>query len=461
MSLFTRPQGDPGTLRSAASSLTQSAATIAGTRLDSLISAAATAESALPRRRVDDFSAMRQDSATALEESGDVFDGVVGALADFADALETAQTDIDAASEDYQEALRLRRRAQEMGEDGLVTRYQGQMNRAHTRAENALTTYRTAESTARTELAGLASTWVPDGGSLSAVEAWERTAVSLIPSGITDAGSTLRDWYTNGSPSPQSVQEVGQNLASLASSTYHGYGAIRIARNSAAYERIAQALRDSRGQGGGFRSSLKTQRRNAGLRSAHQYYRSLRRYQSERTALRNAQARYPRGGGSFYGRDEIRNNARSNHRSGNPAVRGTPSRQPGAFGRLMNGPVGQAGRFVGRALGPVGAVSGVVDVGRAIFDTSMSTEDRVLTGVGGAGAAAAGGVATYALVAGAALGPVGLGVIAVGGAVAAGVWLYQNREAVKEVGKKVWDGAKSVGKGAVDVGKKVWKGLFG
>lgn len=44
---------------------------------------------------------------------------------------------------------------------------------------------------------------------------------------------------------------------------------------------------------------------------------------------------------------------------------------------------------------------------------------------------------------------------------AAGAWLYQNREAVGEAAKKVVDVGKKAFEGAKNVGKKVWKGLFG
>lgn len=446
MSVFSRPAGDPAGIRTGASTLTRLAERVGVTRLDTLFTAGAQAEAALPTRRVSDFSGLRQDGATALEESGQVFADVASALADYADALETAQSAVSTASSGYQEAERLWRAARNMGEVEAETQAREDMNRHRSNASDAQDDFDLAKSRARTTLTGLATTWSPEGASTSAVDAWALSTQAIVPQEVGLDQEQIKAWV-RGETDAQVLLDAGNKVKKALANGWYAWTAISVGRDTAAYNRIATAIRESRGQGGSARAALKAQRRAVGLAGANRYYGSMRRLQADRTALANAQARYPRSHSTHFRYNEIR--------SGAPRNGSGPTGFRGAMTRFGNSRIMTAARTGGRLLAPLGAVTGAMDIYRAIRGgDGMSTTDRVVTGIGGAGGLAAGGLATYALVAGAALGPVGLGIIAVGGAVAAGAWLYQNREAVVHTAKKAWDGAKNVG-------KKVWKGLFG
>lgn len=450
MSIFARPQGSPGGIRDGASRLTGLAERVGGTRLDTLFGAAGTAEGALPTRRVPDFQGLYQDGAGAMEESAQVFADVAGALADYADALETAQSAVQTANEGYSEAHRLWILARNTGETEMESQASADMSRHRRNASDAQETFDEAASRARSSLSGLATTWSPDGASTSAVDNWAASTAAILPQQVGLEREQL-DAIVRGETDPQVLADAGKNVQKGLVNGWYAWQAISVHRDSAAYNRTRQAIMDSRGQGRSVRSHLFAARREQGLAGAHRYYKSMTRLQADRTALSNAQSRYPRAGGSQFRHGEIRDGVPRNSAA-----------RPGMMTRLGNSRVMSGIRAGGRLLAPLGAVTGGYDIYRAIRGgEGMSTTDRVVTGLGGAGGLAAGGLATYALVAGVALGPVGLGIIAVGGAVAAGAWLYQNREAVGEAAKKVVDVGKKAFEGAKNVGKKVWKGLFG
>lgn len=453
MSVFSRPQGNPGGIRDGASRLTGLAERVGGGRLDRLFSAAGSAEAALPNRRVADFQGLYHDGAGAMEEAAQVFADVAAALADYADALETAQSAVDTASNGYEEARRLLNLALSTGETELESQSRSDMTRHRTNADTAQTTFDEAQSRARSSLSGLATTWSPDGATTSPVDAWGASTAAILPQQVGLSMDQLEAIF-NGETSTQQLVDVGKNVQKALTNGWYTWQAIAVGRDSAAYQRTVQAILDTRGQGGSPRAALKATRRSQGLAGAHRYYKSMRRLQADRAALGNAQGRYPRSQGTHHRYGEIRSGV---------ARRGTaPTGLRGAMGRIGNSRVVSGIRAGGRLLAPLGAVTGGYDIYRAIRGgDGMSTTDRVVTGLGGAGGLAAGGLATYALVAGVALGPVGLGIIAVGGAVAAGAWLYENREAVGEVAKKAVDVGKKAFEGAKDVGKKIWKGIFG
>lgn len=453
MTIFTRPSGDPGGIRAGASSLTRLAERVGGTRLDVLLTAGGDAEAALPTRRVADFQGLRQDGATALEEAAQVFADVAGALADYADALETAQSQIDTANNGYDEAQSLLRLARSTGEAEMESQALTDLSRHRGNGNAAEETFSQAESRARSALVGLATTWSPEGASTSAVDAWAASTAAIIPQEVGLDPEQVRA-VARGDSAPQVLLDAGNNLKKALTNGWYAWTAIAISRDTAAYNRVAAAILESRGQGRSVRSAMMAQRRSDGLAGAHRYYKSMRRLQADRAALGNAQARYPRSQGTRHRYGEIRSGVARN---------GTPQTGlRGAMGRFGNSRVMSLARAGGRVLAPLGAVTGGYDIYRALRGgEGMSTTDRVVTGLGGAGGLAAGGLATYALVAGVALGPVGLGVIAVGGAVAAGAWLYNNREAVADAAKKAVDVGKKAFEGAKDVGKKIWKGIFG
>ncbi|QFG68897.1 hypothetical protein [Ornithinimicrobium pratense] len=454
MSVFARPQGNPGGIRDGASRLTGLAERVGGGRLDTLFSAAGSAEAALPTRRVADFQGLYHDGAAAMEEAAQVFADVAGALADYADALETAQSAVDTASDGYAEAQRLLTLARNTGETQAESQARTDMSRHRSNADSAQLTFEEAQSRARSNLSGLATTWSPDGASTSAVDAWAASTAAILPQQVRLDREQI-EAIVRGETSPQVLLDTGKNVQKALINGWYSWQAVTIGRESAAYQRTVQAIIDSRGQGRGARSHLIAARREQGLAGSHRYYKNMRRLQADRTALGHAQRRYPRAGGSHHRYGEIRDGVPRNSAA-----------RPGALTRFSNSRVMSGARAGGRLLAPLGAVTGGYDVYRAVRGgDGMSATDRLVVGAGGFGGAAAGSVATYALLAGAALGPVGLGVIAVGGAVAAGAWIYENREAIGEAAARAWDFGKDVGSRAVDgvknVGKKVWKGLFG
>lgn len=450
MSTFSRPQGDPGGIRDGASRLTGLAERVGGTRLDTLFSAGSSAEAALPTRRVADFQGLYQDGAGAMEEAAQVFADVAAALADYADALETVQSAVDTANDGYAEAHDLWTLARNTGETEMESQARSDMSRHRGNASDAQDTFDEEASRARSTLSGLATTWSPDGADSSAVDAWGAATAAILPQQVGLTPDQIEAIY-NGETAPQVLFDTGKNVQKGLVNGWYTWQAIAIGRDTAAYNRTAQAIRDTRGQGGSARSRLKTLRRQQGLAGAHRYYGSMRRLQLDRTALGNAQERYPRAGGSRHRHVEIRDGVARNS-----------SARPGLLTRIGNSRVASGMRAGGRLLAPLGVATGGYDVYRAIRGgDGMSTTDRLVVGAGGFGGAAAGAVASYALLAGAALGPVGLGVIAVGGAIAAGAWIYENREAIGNAAKSVYEGAKNLGKGAKNLGKKVWKGLFG
>lgn len=443
MSVFSRPQGNPGGIRDGASRLTGLAERVGGTRLDTLFSAGSSAEAALPTRRVADFQGLYQDGAGAMEEAAQVFSDVAAALADYADALETVQSAVDTANDGYAEAHDLWTLARNTGETEMESQARSDMSRHRGNAGDAQDTFDEAASRARSTLSGLATTWSPGGADSSAVDAWGAATAAILPQQVGLSGEQIQAIY-NGETGPQVLVDAGKNVQKGLVNGWYAWQAISVGRDTAAYNRTRQAIVDTRGQGGGARSRLKTLRREQGLAGAHRYYKSMRRLQADRTALGHAQGRYPRAGGTHHRYGEIRDGVARNR-----------STRPGALTRLGNSRIASGVRAGGRLLAPLGAVTGGYDIYRAIRGgEGMSTTDRVVTGLGGAGGLAAGGLATAALIGGVALGPVGLGIIAVGGAVAAGAWIYENREAIGEAATTVFNGAK-------DLGKKVWNGLFG
>lgn len=453
MSVFSRPPGNPGGIRLGASRLTLLAERVGGDRLDTLFTSAGSAEAALPSRRKADFQGLYEHGAAAMEEAAQVFADVAVVLADYADALEAAQSAVDAASEEYDEARRSWTVARDTGETEMESRARTDMSRQRGAALSAQDTFAEAAARARASLSGLAATWSPDGAATSAVDAWGAATAAIVPGQVGLSEDQLEAIFT-GDTSPQQLAEAGKKVQKALINGWYSWQAIAVGRDSAAYRRVVEAIRQSRGQGGSARAVLKATRRSQGLAGAHRYYKNMRRLQTDTTALRHAQSRYPRSQGTRFRYAEIR--------SGAPRNVAAPPGLRGAMGRIGNSRIVSGMRAGGRVLAPLGAVTGGYDIYRAIRGgEDMTNTDRVVTGLGGAGGLAAGGLATYALVAGVALGPVGLGIVAVGGAVAAGAWLYQNREAVGDAAEKVVDAGKQVFEGAKDVGQKVWDGLFG
>lgn len=120
-----------------------------------------------------------------------------------------------------------------------------------------------------------------------------------------------------------------------------------------------------------------------------------------------------------------------------------PAKISGRLGGLLR----TVGPTMGKVLGPLGVLTGAYDVYAGIRDGDY------LRAAGGGLGALSGGLATAAAF-GVALGPVGIGVMAVAGIAAAGIAIYQNWDAitgaVSDIGGAIADGASAVGGAIAD-----------
>lgn len=120
-----------------------------------------------------------------------------------------------------------------------------------------------------------------------------------------------------------------------------------------------------------------------------------------------------------------------------------PSKISPALGNLMR----TVGPLAGKVLGPLGVITGGIDL------VSGLMEGDYLRAAGGGLGMLSGGLATAAAF-GVALGPVGIGVMAVAGIAAAGIAVYQNWDAisgaVSDIGSGIAEGVGNVAEGIAD-----------
>lgn len=125
-------------------------------------------------------------------------------------------------------------------------------------------------------------------------------------------------------------------------------------------------------------------------------------------------------------------------------------------GRMHTTGLGMLGRVGGRIFGPLGVVTGIMDMVNPPHDGWRGVGDRVAGGLG-----VIGGVGMTALALGATLNPVGLAVVGVAAA-GAGLWaagnaIWDNREAIGDfigdVGGHVSDAVDTAGEVLSDVGE--------
>ncbi|APH01752.1 MULTISPECIES: hypothetical protein [Janibacter] len=120
---------------------------------------------------------------------------------------------------------------------------------------------------------------------------------------------------------------------------------------------------------------------------------------------------------------------------------------PAKISSKLGGLLRATGPTLGKVLGPLGVITGGIDLVQGI------REGDYLRAAGGGLGALSGGLATAAAF-GVALGPVGIGVMAVAGIAAAGIAIYQNWDAISgalsDAGGAIVDGAKAVGGAIAD-----------
>jgi len=449
VSTFPVPAGDPAGLRAVVSRLSSLAGTVGETRGTRLRTLGERAEGALPAARVAAFAGARGQAGTATSALGVSLVAVGGALADYADALETSQHEVRGAGDRFDAAQARSRTADAAGD--VATAQSGRLAMAQESA--AVDAVRQGLLAARQRVAGAlraeVDAWVPDAGALSPVQAWERAAADLLPPGVRIPAETLRDVYTD--PDVTLAREAFTEAKTAALKGYQlltvvGYARLT-AQALAAERRLETALgvyQDLKGAAPDLDDPLEHARyleaerealrvwgesRQApgDLQRAQSLYKLLRGFQGEAGALAGAAARFP-------------------------SVASDAIATAGRLDRLMR-PVWTAAPLVGRVLGPVSVLTGGWDVYTAVTDDSRPVDDRVAHGLGGL-AGVAGGAATTLLAVGLIANPVGVTVVAAAGVVAVGCWAYENREAIA-------DGAGRAAGAVGHAATKVWKGLFG
>lgn len=465
MSDFRVPPGDPEGLRSVVARLSRLGETVGETRSSALRSAGQDAAAGLPAARVAAFAGAQSDASRATGAIGVSLVAVGGALAAYADALQTAQQVVRSAATRYEDAQDLWRQARRTGEPELTERYREDMDRQARRAGTAQADLATARRRAAAALAEETEVWAPGAGSLAPVDAWQRATAAMLPPGASIDPGRLREIFSD--PDANLVRETATNTIKGAAKAYALYGVVNYVRSPALSARAEARLLAARDlyqsiKGGApdladpktYKAYLKAERlmlkayasdNPADVLRARQHFKLVRGLRGDAIALRDVALRYP-------------------HLSPTQ-IKGPPGR----FDRVL-GPVRAAGPVVGRVMGPVSVLTGGYDVYTAVTDSTLDADDRAARALGGTASIVAGAVTTLVVVGAIAATPVTAAVIAVAGVVAVGAWVYENREAIADGARRlgsaiadsaVGDAAKKVGGAVADGATKVWKGLFG
>lgn len=457
---LTVPAGDPDTLRRVVTTISTLARTVGERRGDRLTSLGGTAESALPPARVAAFASARADAVKGTGAVGLSLTTVGSALGDWAAALETAQTTIRGAARRHAEAETAWRRARSLGEADLQELYRQDMVAEARTADGARSTLDEARRLALGALRGEIDLWVPDGGTLRPVEAWQRAAVGAAPARLALDPRALWDAYRN--PDAQLAKDAVLKAVKGATKGYQLHNILTYVRAPGLTVRSERKFLEARNLYQAIKGSAPDLTNRSVYRSYLRAERAmLRAYVgNDSAAVRRAQILYKQARGLL---GDAR--ALQQVRTMNPGLTAAQVvGRPGRFDALAR-PLRALSPLAARVLGPLGVVTGGLDVHTAITDDSMDTDDRVARGVGGAATVVGGGATALMAFGVIATGPVGIGVVAVAGVVAVGSWVYENREAIAEgarkAGSAIASGAKKVGGAIAGGAKKAWKGLFG
>jgi hypothetical protein len=460
VSTFKVPPGDSDALRRVVSTVSGLTRTVGETRADRLRALAGQAEGALPTARVAAFAGARADASQATGAVGLSLVTVGDALADWAEALETAQETIRDAGRRHSDAEVQWRRARSLGDQELQHEHHQDMLRETTTADRAQGALDDARRRAVTALRGEVDLWVPDTSSLSPVKAWERAAVGALPAGLTLPAETLWDAYRN--PDVTLAQGVVTHAVKGATKGYQVYNVLNYLRAPALTAKSEKKYLEARN----IYQALKGAAPDLGNPAVYKTYLAAERdvlkafVSTSPAEVRQAQWLYKQSRGLLGDARALERLQTLNPALSTAEIVGTAGR----FERLAR-PLRALSPLAAKVLGPVGVVTGGLDVYTAVTDDSMATDDRVARGVGGAATVVGAGATTLMAFGLIATGPVGLTVVAVAGVIAVGAWVYENREAIadgaKKVGGAIADGAKAVGGAVADGATKIWKGLFG
>lgn len=457
---FSVPAGDPDALRRIVSSLSTASSTVGETRTDRLRSLGGDAEGALPSARVPDFAGARADAVQGAGAVGLSLVTVGSALGDWAAALDAAQSAVRDASRRHDEAEAASRRAATSGDAVLQEEHRRDMAAETRAADRALGALDEARRRVLGALRGEVDLWVPDGGTLTPVTAWERAAVGAAPAAFALDPEQLAELYRN--PDAQLAKDVVSKAVKGGLKGYQVYAAINYFRAPGLALKAERKYLEARN----LYQALKGAAPDLSDPKVYKQYLKAERAMlkgfagTDAADLRRAQWLFKRGRGLLGDARALENARRFYPGLTTPQIMG----KLGRFDDLMR-PMRAAAPMAAKVFGPLGVVGGGYDMYTAVTDPDLETDDRVARFTGGA-AAAVGGAATTLMAFGViATGPVGLTVVAVAGAVAVGAWVYENREAIaegaKKVGSAIASGAEKVGDAVADGAKKVWKGLFG
>jgi hypothetical protein len=458
VSTFTVPTGDPGALRRAVSTVATLSTTIGDARSNRLTALGGQAVDALPAARVLAFAGPRSDAGKAASAVGMSLVTVGGALTDWAEALETAQTTIRSQASKHARAEESWRRARSAGDADLADQHHDDMVAATRAADHASAALADARRRVVGALNGEIDLWAPGAGSLGPVEAWRRAAVGNAPSGLALDANKLVEAYKN--PEVALVQGAVLNAVKLGTKGYQLYGILKYLRAPGITLNAERKFQNAKlgyqainslanptdpALAKAFASAEKALGKAiandipADLRQARWIYQQSSGFVGHATALERAAAFAP------------------------DASQAQIVANSGRFARLMQ-PIRPLMPIASKVLGPIGVGAGAYDIYTAFSDESLATDDAVARGIGG-GATVVGGVLMTAMAFGVMVTPVGLAVVAVAGVVAVGAWAYENREAIADAATKaadwVGDTAKDLGGDIADGATKVWKGLFG
>lgn len=458
MSDFTIPSGDPGELRRAVSGVATLSTTIGDTRHARLAALGDQAVVALPTARVAAFAAARADASAAQSAVGRSLVAVGGALADWADALESTQDTLRSEGNKYAQAEESWRRARSMGAADLQDQHHQDMVAATRAADRASDLLHDARARVVRALAGEADLWAPGAGTLGPVEAWRRAAVGNAPSGLLLDVDLLTEAYKD--PDVQLAKDTVSNAIKAGTKVYALYGILKFQRAPALALKAEQEYLKAQ-QAYQAISSLTNPTDPALAKAFAAAEKSLGTAIVNDVApeLRQAQWIYAQSRG-FIGE------AKALERASAFAPEASAAQIVGKLGRFESvmGPLRAVMPFASKVLGPLGVVTGGYDVYTGFTDDSLEGGDKVARIVGG-GATVVGGALMTAMAFGVMVTPVGAAVVAVAGVVAVGCWVYENRDAIADGASRaaewVGDTAKDVGGVVADGAHKVWKGLFG
>lgn len=446
---LTVPSGSPASLTARASTLTTLAGTVA-TRMETLTTRRDAAIAALPTRRVPDFRAAAGDADKAMEGGALGLTAVARHMRSYADSLDGTQTvvrEVNRRIGSLQSQISTARSVEDWDE---VNRLQGEVGRERNVGEDALDDLRRARRTAISDLNGEAELWAPGSASMAPVEAWVLASAAIVPAEIGIDRNGLRQAWRG--VDADDLRQIAQQANKAKTAGTRGWQLYQLS----SYAAVALLNRNVEAQYAAARSAYNLALGTPGdlrgvVRAEKNLIRALNRLVAQPVTQTSQAQRLYGLYESLVGKDKAWDLVHQRY----PTVPGDsirPMRNP--LMTRVNRITRTVGPVASKIMGPVSVFLGARDMYSGAFDSTLPGDVRVARFVGGAGSVAAGAATTAIAFGLIAATPVGVGVIAVGSAIALGAWAYENREAIAET-------ARDVGGAVVDGAKKVWGWLSG